>query len=203
MAGGGDKDIGAARAYSAAMLQLAEATGEADLLLRELSGLVSQINGDPELEAFFSSPMIDAAAREESIERIFRGNNSDLLVDSLQILNRKNRLSMLRAVTETYRLALEAVRGEVDVEVRSAVALTDALRERIKELARKRTGKEGRLIEEIDELLVGGVVIQIEDQKLDASVASRLGRFHESLLERASREIHEGSLFIESAAENA
>ena len=96
-----DKEITVARVYSGAMLRLAEAKGEADSLLGELDELVG----------FLSSPMIDPDLRKGSLEKLFRGKVSDLLVDSLQILNEKVRLDLIRAVAQTYRADHAELRG--------------------------------------------------------------------------------------------
>ena len=90
-----DKEIAVARVYSSSMLQLAEARGEADDLLAELLALSRQLEKNPEFESVLSSPRIDAKARETTLEKIFRGRVSALLVDSLQLLNRKERLGRL------------------------------------------------------------------------------------------------------------
>ena len=186
------KDFAIARVYSGSMLALAEARGEADALLTELLELAAYLDKDPDFDEFFSSPMVDSAAKERTIERLFRGKASDLFVDSLQVLNRKERLGVLRAVVEAYRLDHEELRGVVDVHVRTAVALTNALRKRIKDVASQHTGKTAQLVETVDESIIGGMIVNIGDQKIDASVASRLNRLGKVLAQRASQEIHSG-----------
>jgi len=193
-----DKELAVARVYSSAMLGLAQASGQADALLDELGELVALLEKNPELDGFLSSPMIDPEARKRSIEKLFRGKVSDLMVDSLQILNRKGRLDLIRAVAQTYRLNHAETHGLIDAHVRTAVPLTDDLRGRIKEVVRGRTGKTGRLIEEIDDSLLGGLVVQVGDEKLDASLATRLGMLRRSLSARGSREVHGGRAYVEA-----
>jgi F-type H+-transporting ATPase subunit delta len=195
-----DKELALARVYSNAMLELAEAKGEADSLLEELLDLSAFLDKNAELEAFFSSPTVDTEARERSTEKIFRGRASDLLVDSLQVLNRNGRLDLLRAIVETYRLAHGELRGLVEVQVRTAVPLTDELRASIKDLFGRYTGKDAVLVEGRDESLIGGMVVQVGDRKFDTSVASRLKKLNDSLLERASLEIHGGKSYVTEAA---
>ena len=186
------KDFAIARVYSGSMLALAEARGEADALLAELLELAAYLDKDPDFDEFFSSPMVDSAAKERTIEKLFRGKASDLFVDSLQVLNRKERLGVLHAVVEAYRLDHEELRGVVDVHVQTAVALTNALRKRIQDVASQHTGKTAQLVETVNESIIGGMIVNIGDQKIDASVASRLNRLGKVLAQRASQEIHSG-----------
>ena len=191
-----DKEIAVARIYSDSMLKLAEARGEADDLLAELLELSSELEKNPELEIFFSSPRIDAKAREKTLEKIFRGRASDLLVDSLQILNRKERLGLVRTMAETFRLAHEALRGRIDVHVKTAVPLGEKMRETLKEVASRHAGKEADLIETVDESILGGMIVRIGDEKFDSSVATRLKSLGAALTERASEEVHGDKSYV-------
>ncbi len=89
MAGTGDIEMALARVYGDSMLELAEKQGEADSLLEELTDLAAFLDRDAGLDAFFMNPTLDENAREKSIEKMFRSRASDLLVNSLQVLNSK------------------------------------------------------------------------------------------------------------------
>ena len=201
MANVNDIETSIARAYSGAMLKLATARGEADELLAELAELVSYLDEQPDLDELFTNPMVDPGLRNDAIEKIFRGKASELLVDTIQVLSRKERLWLIRSIVEAYRLAHEDLRGQVDVHVRTAVPLPRKLRKRLHEVASSHTGKDAQLIETVDESLIGGIVLRFGDQKFDASIASRIQRFQGSLSERASREIHCGKIYIEAAGD--
>ncbi|MFQ5495084.1 MAG: ATP synthase F1 subunit delta [Phycisphaerae bacterium] len=195
-----DQDLAIARVYSAAMLELAESQGEVDFLLGELTDFVHALGRLEGLASFVSDPTIDPEARRRTIEKLFRGRYSDLLVDSLQILNRKGRLGMIEAVAEAYRMAQEELRGRVTVVVRTAAPLSKALRDRLSAVIAKRTGKDPDLIEQTDESLLGGLVVRLGDDQFDGSVASDLKRLGRVLAERASHEIHSGRTYVEGGA---
>lgn len=200
MAGVSVQELTIARVYSSAMLKLAEERGDVNVLFEELGDLAGRVDADPALAGFFTDPTVDAGHRTQAIERLFRGRYSDLFVDSLQVLNQKGRLGLIRAVAETYRLERETLQGRVEVHVRSATALTDALRNELRTAAGKHTGMEADLVETVDESVIGGLVVQIGDRKFDGSVATRLRRMGHSLKERASTEIHSGKKYFEGAA---
>jgi F-type H+-transporting ATPase subunit delta len=189
-----DREIG--RLYAGAILHVAEEGGQAEELLEELNGLIAYLDGNPELAQFLASPLIEEGPRAQAIERAFRGKASDLLVDSLLVINRKGRLSALRAVAVAYRADLRNLRGWMDVIVRTAVPLTAALRERLNQVLATSTSRKPTLIEKIDPAVIGGLVIEVEGRKIDASVASRLHDLSEALLARASREIHSGKAYV-------
>ena len=122
-----DTTLAVAKVYASAMLQLAEARGEADRLSDEIAQLASYAASNENFHDFLTDPLADLDERAESLERMFRGRASDLLVDSLQVLNRKGRIGLLAAVAEVLAEALDDLRGRVAVQVKSAVPLTDDL----------------------------------------------------------------------------
>ncbi len=189
-----NREIG--RLYAEAILHVAEEKGQAEELLEELNGLVEYLDRDPELESFLGSPLIEAEPRAQVIEKAFRGKASDLLLDSLLVVNGKGRLSALRAIAVAYRAALRDLRGWVDIDVRTAVPLTAALRGRLEQTLAAATGRKPTLIEKVDPAVIGGLVVEVEGRKIDASVASRLHDLSEALLARASREIHSGKAYV-------
>ncbi len=196
-----DEELAIAKVYASAMLELAEQADEGDALERELTELAALVDRDTDLASYMTSPTVEVDARRKTVERAFRGRASDLLVDSLQVLNRNGRLGLVRAVAETYRLAREERHGRVEVYVRTATPLGKRLRARISEIFAKRTQRETDLVESVDESLIGGVVVQVGDEKLDASVARKLADLSRGLLDRASREIHGDKVYVVGSAD--
>ena len=191
-----DRDLAVGRLYAEAMLKLAEERGQSEALLDELRELVEFLGQNPKVEHFLSSLMVDEEGRARVLNDVFKGQASELLLDSLQVINRKGRLGQLRAIVESYRAALRDLRGWVDVKVRTAVPLDDAQRGRLQQAIAASTGRKPALIERVDPSLIGGLVVEVEGKKFDASVASRLQDLSEALLARASREIHSGTAYV-------
>ncbi len=192
-----DQTLAVAAIYARSLLELAAEQGIEETLLEELEGVVSQLDADADIGDYFASPLVDAEERRAVLEKALRGRASDLLLDTLQVMNRKGRLAFVRALAEAYRLALEELRGEVDVVVTTAVPLGEEIRRRLVETVSALAGRKARVAEEVDPDLLGGVVIRFGDRKIDASVATGLRRIHTRLLERASQEIQEGRRFAE------
>lgn len=191
-----EEQLAVAQVYSSAMIALAEKVGETDNLLSELEELSSLIERTPELERFFMIPIVEEEARAKSIEKIFRGRMSDLLVNSLQILNRKNRMALIHAVIKAYRHEHRKRAGHVEVFVRSAVPLTAEQRRELTEAVKQQTDSVPDLIETVDDSLIGGLIVQIGDRKLDTSVAQKLRRFADILHKRSGQELARTEAYV-------
>lgn len=192
-----DTVIAIADSYAQALLELSEERGNSDEVLAELGELAAYLGKDAALADFLASPAVDEESRQAAMEKMFRNRMNDLLLDTLQVLNVKGRSSIIPTLYERYRSALERARGAVDVQVTTAVPLTDELRDRLGQTVARRTGLRPLLTEEVDPSLLGGLVVQIGDQKLDGSVSNRLRQLREALRDRASREIHAGKEYFE------
>jgi F-type H+-transporting ATPase subunit delta len=179
--------------YAAALLDVAEERGEAERVGEELGALAAELERSPAFHSFVASPRVDAAARAAALERITRGRTTDTLADALQVLNRKRRIEHLPAVARAYAEELDRRRGRLPVRVTSALPLAAGQRERLRAAVAARTGREPVLEERVDPALLGGLVVQIGDEKIDGSVATKIQRLSEALLARGSREIHRGA----------
>jgi F-type H+-transporting ATPase subunit delta len=198
MASVNEQDMAIGRLYAESILKVAEEQGQAEALQEELAGVAKYIDQNPQFLQFLASPLIEEDSHRQVIEGAFRGRASDLLVDALLVINRKGRLSSIRAIAEAYRVALRDLRGWMDVHVRTAVPLSEPLRQRLTQALAASTSRKPALIEHVDPAMVGGLVVEVEGRKIDASVASRLHGLSEALLARASREIHSGMAYVES-----
>lgn len=192
MAGHDDKTLAIARPYAEALLGLARAAGADDRVREELDE-IARLAAGPAFRDYLGNPAVDAGERRESLERIFRGKASDLVVDTLQVMNRKGRIALVPAVAAAYRAAHDEAAGRVEVAVTSAVPLTDPQRRRLVAAIEGGTGLAPKLVERVDPAILGGLVVRLGDQKADASVATRLRNLSEALRARASRQLRSGS----------
>jgi len=192
MATAADARATIARTYAEAILALAAASGAAHEIAGELDGFVAFLDGQPEVDGFLASPVEDAEAKRALLEKAFRGRASDLFVDALQVMCVKRRLGLVREVAAAYAGALAESEHRVRVLVRSAVPLADALRRELEAAVSRATGWTAELALRVDPGILGGLVVRIGDEKIDASVRARLEEARAALLARGVREMLSG-----------
>ena len=193
-----EQELAVAGVYARALLGLAVESDEADQVEAELADLAGLVAANPELDGYLSSPVVEDESRAALIEKALRDRASELVVNTLQVMNAKGRLGLLPALAEASRLENEHRRGEVDVEVTTAVELTEELRRRITAAASRYAGRSARLVERVDPDLLGGLVLKIEDQKIDSSLSRRIHDAREGLFDRASQELHGEKSYFEN-----
>ena len=169
------------------MLRIAEERGEGDQLLEELDQLVSLLQSHEEDFEGFRSPLTNPKRRRQSIEKLLRGKVSDLLVDSFQVANNKNRVGLLPGIAKAYREQLDELRQRAVVRVETAVPLTDELRAQMVMRTERFTGKQVLFEEKVNPDLIAGVVVKIGDERLDTSAAKELRLLKRRLMKKGRR----------------
>ncbi len=197
MANVDSREMGVARVYAQAMLDLAAARGQEDDLLAELQDLGRAIENDAELATFLASPLVSGEARAEVLEKVFRRRASDLLVDSLEVINHHGRLGLLPAIAAAYRDEYRDLRGMVDVRVTAAVPLSEVQRASLSQAVARFTGRQPQLIERVDPSILGGLVVEVAGEKIDSSLATRLHDVGADMAQRAAQELHGGKRLFE------
>jgi F-type H+-transporting ATPase subunit delta len=186
-------DVGAQRVgkvYGEALLNAAEKQNQAREILEEFDALVVELfRRDPQLEMFFASSAIGRDRKQGILEKTFTGRAADLFVNFLLVLNRHDRLDVIRAVRAAYRDLFDKRAGRIRVQVRSAVPLASDQSEALRQEIRAKFKKEPVLDARVEPDLIAGMVVQVGDWRLDSSIQFRLRTIRQQLVERSSYEI--------------
>jgi len=191
-----ERAIAVAGVYARSLLVLAGESGAEAAIGEELDGLAALGDSKPAFARFLADPLVEAETRGAGLEKMLRGRASDVLLDCLQVMNRKGRLALLPALAAAYRQELDRLRHEVDVEITTAVPLGDAQRRALSSAVERYAGLKPRLRATVDASILGGMVVRVGDRKIDGSVARDLGKLGDRLLERASREVQSGKAYF-------
>jgi F-type H+-transporting ATPase subunit delta len=178
------------KVYAEALLNAAERHNQSGEVLQELDAIVDDLfRREPTFELFLASSAVGRERKQEVIEKTFAGRATETLVNFLLVLNKHDRLDVLRAVRAMYLELYDQRSGRVRVQVTSAVPLPDDQADKLRQELRAKFNKEPVLDTRLDPELLAGMVVQVGDWKVDSSVKNRLHEILEQLVERSSHEI--------------
>jgi F-type H+-transporting ATPase subunit delta len=182
-----------AKVYAEAILRAAEARGQVEELEQDLDSLLKDVlDKDPRLETFFSSGAIGKHPKAQVLRATFAGRASDVFVHSLLVLNDHERLDLLRPIRAAYRELRDRRAGRMRVLVRTAVPLPDDQRDRLLQQLRESFHQEPLLDTQVDQDLLGGIVVRVGDWLYDQSVRTQLETIRNQIIARSSYEIQSG-----------
>jgi F-type H+-transporting ATPase subunit delta len=170
----------AARVYAEALFEVGRDKGKLDALQQQLGQFADAVDRNRDLQVFFFSPYLSSAEKKEGIERAISGAEPEL-INFLELLVDKHRM------TEVFRIRRELdelwkhENRRIDVTVTSAVELDSAVVEKIGQEVERQTGEKVDLSSEVDGEILGGIVLQVGNMVLDASIRNRLEKLRKSV----------------------
>ena len=173
----------AAHAYAQSLLELANESNRAEPMAQELDALREILTSNSTFRLYLADPGIGISERHETLNRIFKGNVSQLLLNFLGVLNEKGRLGILDQIIETYYDLLEEQMGKIEVDVYVAQKLLPEQLERVRQRVSGALKKDAVVHEYVDESLIGGIVLRVGDKLFDASAKHQLQAMKEKLLQ--------------------
>jgi F-type H+-transporting ATPase subunit delta len=161
--------------YATALFGLARDESQIDAVSRSLDTLEVAMTESADFRTLVSSPLIGRAAAGKTI----RALTSTLGVDPitakfLGVLADNGRLGELKAVIKALRMLAADSRGETTAEVSSAYPLNDDQVARIKSNLKARLGRDVAVDAKVDPNLLGGLVVRLGSQMIDASIRTKL-----------------------------
>jgi ATP synthase F1 delta subunit len=174
----------ASRVYAEALFEVAKRKGRLDPVGDDLGQFADAVSGDRELQVFFFSPHFSSAEKSAGLRRAVSGADPELL-NFLELLIEKGRTNEVFRIRREYEALRKRENRQLDVTVTSAVALDPAEVARIGEEIERQTGQRVELASDVDEEILGGVVLQVGNMVLDASIRTRLEKLRKSVARAA------------------
>ncbi|MHB9143867.1 MAG: ATP synthase F1 subunit delta [Symbiobacteriia bacterium] len=172
-----------ARRYALALFELGQAKGEVERLRRELDEFHDLVVTTPALTSLLANETMPSRQKKQALQAVLGQDQSLYLRNFLLILVDKHREMALADIVRRFHELADEAEGVIQVEMRSAVQLSDAAAENIRASLAKNLGRTVRLTSRVQKELIGGVVLRIGDQLLDGSLKGRLLRLRKQMVQ--------------------
>ena len=169
-------------AYARSILDLANEHNQAQEFGQELAIIGELLKQNPSFAEFLADPGIGATERTAALEKLFRGRASPLVMNLMGVLNTRGRLNLLTAVADAYAVLLDEQLGNVEVDVTVAQKLDPSQLDQVRQRVSQALGKNAIVHQYVDEEIIGGLVLRVEDRLIDASVKYQLEAMRERML---------------------
>lgn len=174
-----------ARVYAETLLALATEHDVVPAVAEEAAALRESLVTTPRLGRFLQSPEIGPEEKLSALRRGLEGRLSSETLRFLDVVVRRGRQELLPLILETFAELVETSRNRETVQVTSAVPLADDLRRRLVTAFERATGHEIVLRVSLEPALLGGLVVQVGDTRIDGSLRTRLETLRERMLRGA------------------
>jgi F-type H+-transporting ATPase subunit delta len=163
--------------YAQALFSVAQSNNLIDRFSEDVNGLLSGLEDSPELREFLSNPIIKADAKKSVLGQILGDQVHPLMRNFLMLLIDRRRSQFVEGILKQFQELVRKLNQTVLAEVVSATELNDDQKQAIRDKVISITGaRQVELATRIDSDLIGGVIIRVGSQVIDASLRGQLRR---------------------------
>lgn len=165
-----------AKRYAQGLLNFTQESGNTDAVFTEMGDILKTIEKSKELQSFFASPIIDVKKKVSIALEIFK-DFSPVTKSMLQLIIKQGRESQMQNIAQEFINKVEDMNGVQRITITSASALSSENINNIlksSELVNHDNKFDVKSI--INPEILGGYILRVGDQQVDASVKSKLSK---------------------------
>ena len=169
-----------ARPYARAAFEFAREAGALDNWASSLAS-AAVVSEEPRVAALLASPSHTAAQLADTLISICGDEFDSAQQNFIKVLAANKRLPLLPEISTLFAALKAEQERSVDVTVISAYALEGATEDNLAQVLSKKLDREVKVDSEVDQSLIGGVLIRAGDLVIDGSVRGRLNKLAEAM----------------------
>lgn len=163
--------------YAKSLLGLAQEKGLSEEIHKDMLFFKHTLEENRQLAVVLKNPVVRNEKKNQIVKAVFASRINPMSMAFFGIVARKSREGIIDAIAEEYIRLYDEAKGIKQATVVTTVPLTEELRAQFKALVTKATGSQQVVLEEkIAPNLIGGYVLRIGDEQIDASLRSQLNK---------------------------
>jgi F-type H+-transporting ATPase subunit delta len=162
-----------ARVYAEALFEVAKEKRKLDVIRDQLAEVAEALDANRELAVFFFSPYFSSVEKRDGIARAVSGAEPEL-TNFLELLVEKHRMPVIFRIRRLFDEMWAEENKQLEVTLTSAVELDPEIVKRVGAEIERQTDRKVQLSNRVDDDVLGGLVLQVGNMVLDASIRNRL-----------------------------
>ncbi len=175
------KNLVVARKYAQALFAEVQSKNELQAVQQGLEEFVRVARFKAELKQVLAHPFIDLAEKKNVIHAVLGGSAMPVLEKFLMLLVSRRRLDQLYPIALEFKTLVGLWMKVQSLSVTTAFALSDTQQKLLQEKLEKWCSSKVHMDVQVDESLIGGLVVQSRDYVLDQSLKGQLKKLEQQL----------------------
>jgi ATP synthase F1 delta subunit len=173
-----------AQVYADALFEVASEQEVIDEIREQLGEFAEELDQNRDLQIFLFSPYFSSQEKKDGIRKIVVDADERFL-NFLELLAERHRMPAIFRIRRAYDALWRKENKLLPVTVTSAIELDEGLVEGLGKKIEEQTGKKVELTSEVDPDVLGGLVLQVGNMVLDASIRNRLEQLRKQVAKAA------------------
>ena len=162
-----------ATVYARSLFEVAIDLDKLDLVREELGAFADALSETQELQVFFFSPYFSTQEKKDGLARAVT-DADEAVLNFLQLLIEKHRMPAIFRIRARLDALWEEENRMLPVQITSAVELDKSTVKDLGDRISEQTGRTVELSSSVEPDILGGIVVQVGNSVLDASIRNRL-----------------------------
>lgn len=162
-----------AKRYAQGLLDFTQESGNTESVFNEMKDIVKIMSQSKDLNQFFSTPIIDARKKEAIALEIFK-DFSPVSKNIIRLIIKQGRESQLKGIAQEFINKVEDIKGTQRISLTSASKLSEQNIQKIIADSKMVNVTNYDLETIIKPEILGGYILRVGDQQIDASVRTKL-----------------------------
>lgn len=163
--------------YAQALLSIAKSKDSVDAISQIAADFLNLLKESEGLSTFLANPIANSEAKRGVITKVLGDETNTEMKNFLLLLVDKGRIYLAEPILQQFQAQVRELKQTVLAEVTSAIELSNEQKETVRQKVLSITQANAVELEtSVDPDLIGGVIIQIGSQVLDASLRGQLRR---------------------------
>ena len=180
------KSMQNAEIYAQALFELGREQKKEEKLLQEFQAILSLQEQEPQIKEFLELPLATEERKQRMLENL-GGDISPLFLDFIRVLIHKGHFYLFPKIYVSYRNLVDHEANRTRVTAITAVPLSEEESLQISEILGPYLKKKVLVKNEINPDILGGIVLEMEDWEIDASLRGRLEKLGHHLKKAQER----------------
>lgn len=167
--------------YAKAFFQVAQEKGMLDKLRGDIN-LLFEMCEQEDFILLLESPIVKTSRKKNIFGELLKGKVDALALNFVNMIADNKREAYIPAICRNFIAQYREFKGVKAAKVTTAIALDKKLEDKIKKTIGDLFNTEVELSTEENNDIIGGFVLRVGDQQIDASVASKLKKIEREFL---------------------
>ncbi|PKQ60911.1 ATP synthase F1 subunit delta [Labilibaculum manganireducens] len=168
--------------YAKALFELGKEENLIESVIKDIQLVDEVCKTMPEFWLMVESPVVKTSQKRTSVKLIFGDKINQVSLNFLDLVVQNRREIYLKDISRNFLSLCRKDKGVLSATLTSASAIEKESNRKLSELLSKSFNAKIELQEVVDKEIIGGFVLRIEDQQLDASVSNQLNLIKRELL---------------------
>jgi F-type H+-transporting ATPase subunit delta len=167
--------------YARAIFQSAQEKKILDKVYQDMI-FISEICKNKETKEFLHSPIIIPSKKEAIFHKMVEGNIEKITLSLLDLIVKNGRESFIPAIARNFIHETKKFKGITESVLTTAIKVDDNVRKQIIDLISTVFNTKVELKENLDPEIIGGFILQVDDNYIDASIRNKLRKIKKELI---------------------